>query len=405
MKDTELLHMALGLAAPWQVISVEFDASQKRLDINLGFSKGSTFCCPGCSQENQKSHDTIKKTWRHLDFFEHEAYLSAKVPRVKCERCGVHLVTVPWARAGSGFTLLYEAMVMTLSKWMPVKNIGAFSGEHDTRLWRVLHHYVNEARANQLHENVRHVGVDETSAKRGHDYVSVFVDLEQPAVLFATEGKDASTVKRFKQDLVEHQGKAENITEICSDMSPAFIKGTRKNFPDAELTFDKFHIMKVLGDAVDEVRRAERKDRPELNRTRYIWLKNPKNLKKSELKKLEEMQIQNLNLETMRAYHIRLNFAELFQQPLCKAEAFFNEWYNWASRSGLKPIERAAKTLKEHMRGILRWFTSGINNGILEGINSLIQSAKSRARGYRTKRCLITMIYIIAGKLEFNLPT
>jgi len=123
----------------------------------------------------------------------------------------IWLVDVPWARAGSGFTLLFEAMIMTLVKSMPLKTIAEFVNEHDTRLWRVLHHYVDEAD----HSSIRKVGMDETSSKRGHNYVSLFLDIDGPKNLFATEGKDASTVKRFKQDLTDHNGTPEAIEEVC----------------------------------------------------------------------------------------------------------------------------------------------------------------------------------------------
>ena len=356
-------------------------------------------------QANVKAYDTETKTWRHLNFFQHETYLTARVPRVQCDQCGIRVVDVPWARPGSGFTLLFEAMIMTLAKSMPVKTIAAFVNEHDTRLWRVLHHYVDSARDNADYSQVRQVGVDETSSKRGHNYVSLFVDIEGPKVLFVTEGKDASTVERFKQDLVEHHGTPENIKEVCSDMSPAFISGVEKQFPDAQITFDKFHIMKIINEAVDEVRRQEQKERPELARTRYIWLKNPVNLKLSQVATLEGLTVKKLNLKTSRAYHIRLNFQELFSQPPHIAEVFLKKWFFWATHSRLEPIKQAAYTIKRHWDGILRWFQSNINNGILEGINSLIQAAKAKARGYRTTRNLIAMIYLIGGKLDFKLPT
>jgi len=129
---------------------------------------------------------------------------------------------------------------------MPVKTIGQFVNEHDTRLWRVLHHYVDDAREKADHSQVKKVGMDETSRRRGHNYVSLFVDLDGPRVLFATDGKDASTVKRFKQDLIEHKGDPKAIEEMCCDMSPAFISGVEKQFPEAQLTFDRFHVMKVI---------------------------------------------------------------------------------------------------------------------------------------------------------------
>ena len=257
MKDTELLQLALGLAPPWQVSTAEFSPDEKRLDIRLDFPKGSTFTCPKCGVAGVKAHDTVEKTWRHLNFFQHEAYLTARVARIDCSKCGTHLVEVPWSRPGSGFTLLFEAMIMILAKAMPVKTIADFVNEHDTRLWRILHHYVEKARKAADHSKVKHVGLDETSRRRGHNYVSLFVDLDETRVLYATDGKDASTVDRFKKDLVAHGGDPDAIEEMCCDMSPAFISGVEKHFPRAHITFDKFHVLKILNEAVDQVRREE----------------------------------------------------------------------------------------------------------------------------------------------------
>jgi transposase len=405
MKDTDLFQLALGLQAPWQVSKVEFDSAKSQLTIMIDFPKGSRFSCPACGQADCKAYDTEQKRWRHMNFFQHETYLTARVPRSDCPQCGPRLVAVPWARPGSGFTLLFEAYVILMAQQMPVNSLGQLMGEHDTRLWRLLHHYVHSAREQVDMSATERVGMDETSKSRGHDYVSLFVDLDERKVIFATEGKDATTVERFSQDLAAHQGAPESVEEVCCDMSPAFINGVGQHLPNAQFTFDKFHVIKIINDAVDQVRREEQQLRPELKHSRYVWLKNPQNLKVSQSRQLETLDVKGLNLKTARAYHIRLNFQEFWQQPLDQAESFLKKWYFWATHSRLQPMIEAARTIKRHWQGVLRWFTSQINNGILEGINSLVQAAKARARGYRSARNLITMIYLLAGKLEFDLPT
>ena len=369
MRDVDIFQMALGLTPPWQVESCEFSPEKKRLDIRLSFPKGSVFVCPECGQTGLKAYDTVEKSWRHLNFFEHEAWLFAKVPRVKCAKCGVKLVSVPWARPGSGFTLLFEALVLSMAGAMPVKSLAESIGEQDTRIWRVLHHYVDEARKQETYANVSSFGVDETASKRGHNYVSVFIDTATHKVLFATEGKDALTIQRFKEDFEEHGGLPEKITEACCDMSQAFVTGVETNFPNAHITFDRFHIMKVLNEAVDEVRREEAKTRPELVKSRYMWLKNPENLHKAQRKQLDALTLPKLNLKTTRAWHLKLNFQELFQQTPDEAEGFLKRWYFWATHSQLAPMKRAAATIRRHWNGILRWFTSKINNGILIRLN------------------------------------
>jgi transposase len=405
MKETELIQIALMLTPPWKVSECQFDVNQTRLDIHLDFIRGSRFFCPDCGQAECAVHDTVPKSWRHLNFFQHDTYMHARVPRIKCNTCGVRVVTVPWARDDSGFTLLFEAYIMLLAPSMPVKKIGELVAEHDTRLWRLIQHHVDKAREEADYSNVKQLGVDETSSKRGHNYVTIVVDLKESKTIFATEGKDSTTIGRFKDDLTEHKGKPESITDVSCDMSPAFIKGIKENLPNAKITFDKFHLLKTLNTAVDEVRRQEKKGCPELKNTRYIFLKNPENLTKKQSEQLKGIKLKDLNLKTMRAYHLRLNFQELWLQPPEQAEGFLKKWYYWATHSRIEPIKEAAKTMKLHWDGILNWFESKISNGILEGINSLVQAAKARARGYRTNDYLITMIYLITGKLQFNLPS
>ena len=406
MKETDLLQKALGLTDPWKVVSVNFDSAKGRLDIEIDFEKGATFDCPSCGVAGCKAHDTEFKHWRHLNFFQHETYLHARVPRAGCSDCGPHVVDLPWARLGSGFTLLFEAFIMTLAKQMPVNAIARLVGEHDTRLWRILKHYVDEARKHLDMSEVHRAGVDETSRKKHHQYVSVVMDLDQSSVLYATEGKGAEVIESFAQDLEAHGGDRSNIEEVCCDMSPAFISGVKQYLPEAQLTFDKFHVLKVINEAVDKVRIEEQRQHPELlKKSKYVWLKNPDNLNDHQKERLASLRLKDLNLKTARAYHIRLNFQDFWKQSPLEAESFLKRWYFWATHSRLEPIKQAAYTIKRHWDGVLRWATSRINNGILEGINSLIQAAKARARGYRSARNFITMIYIIAGKLEFDLPT
>jgi transposase len=397
------LEKALGLPEPWMVTKDEFNLQEQRLDITIDFKKGSLFPCPECSVES-KVHDAKEKTWRHLNFFQHETYIHARVPRVECSRCGTKTVEVPWARPRSGFTLLFEALIMTLVREMPVAAIAALIKEHDTRIWRVLHHYVEEARQKADYSEVKRIGMDETASSRGHHYITLFIDLDEKRLLFGTEGRDQCVVRTFSRDLQAHGGNPAQIRQVCSDMWPAYIKGVKDCFPEAEITFDRFHIMKIMNAAVDQVRREEAKTRGELKSTRYLWLKNPSKLTAKQKQAMEKMPTHNL--KTARAYQIRLTFQELFAQPTRKAgEAFLKRWYYWATHSRLDPIIAAAKTIKKHWEGILNWFDSMISTGILEGYNSLIQAAKSRARGYRTIRNLITMAYLVAGKLDFALPT
>jgi transposase len=403
MQDRDLFALALGLSKPWYVSSVEFEPEKKRLELRIDFESGGTFPCPECGAAGCKAYDTEERTWRHLNFFQYETHLRARMPRVSCGKHGVRPVVAPWSRPGSGFTLLFEALVMTMAAHMPVRAIARLLGVTDMRLWRVIDHYVEQARRERDDSEVRRVGIDETSRRRGHDYISVFVDLDRAKVLYVTEGKDSSTVARFAEDLVAHDGAPAQIEEVCIDMSGAFVKGVGDSLPEASITFDKFHVMKLIGDAVDQTRRAERATYPELKGQRYALLRNPETMSNAQLEFASSLLLKRTSAKTARAFHLKLAFGDLWHQPAERAEAYLKKWCSWAIRSRVPAMVQAAKTIKQHWNGVLRWFHSRISNGLLEGLNSLIQSAKARARGFRTTRNLANIIYLIAGKLDLAL--
>lgn len=401
MNERTLFQLALGLSEPWFVSDTKFDPAAKRLDLFLDFKRGHAFPCPECGKPG-KAYDTEEKIWRHLNFFQHEAYLHARVPRMRCEDHGVRLVEVPWGRNQSGFTLLFEALVMMLAREMPVKVIAELLGVTDKRLWRVLKHYVLADVEKMDLSKMTSMGVDETAARRGHHYVSLFVDMDERKVVFVTEGKDAQTIEAFAGHLVSHGGTPEAVREVTCDMSPAFISGVEAHLPEAAITFDRFHVVKLLNTAVDEVRRQEQRTEPGLKSTRYIWLKNPGNLTNAQAAKVHGLS--RSKLRTARAYRMKLVFQEIYSLPGNLAEAAMEGWYQWGIRSRLKPIVEFAQMLRRHWDGVLRWFTSRLNNGLLEGLNSLVQAAKARARGYRSMEYFKLMIYMIAGHLGL-LPT
>ncbi|MCR2830250.1 MULTISPECIES: ISL3 family transposase [Acidithiobacillus] len=378
MVPEELFSLALGLVPPWLVDDVTFQVEEKRLDLHINFPKGSRFACPVCGEECPV-HDTREHTWRHMDFFQHEAYLHARVPRVMCPEHGV--------------------------REMPVLTVARLIGETDTLLWRVIDHYVPEARTRVDMAHVHAVGVDETSSRRGHDYITLFVDLEARRLLFATPGKDVSTFARFATDLEAHGGSAEAVTDVSMDLFPAFQKGAKEHLPNAQVTFDRFHLMKLVNEAVDAVRRSEAFTQPDLKKTRWLWLKNERKLKVKQKEKLQAL-LKDQNLKTAQAYQFRLTFQDIFTiKNRHQGATLLKAWLENAKTSDLPPIVKVAYTIMNHWDGVLHWFESQITNGILEGFNSLIQSAKAKARGYRTHKNFINMAYLILGKLDLRLPT
>jgi transposase len=402
------LEKILELEEPWFIQDIMLNQEEARIDIYLDFKKGGTFACPLCGAGNCKVHDTTEKTWRHLNLFQYRAYLHARVPRANCPEHGAQMVNVPWARKGSGFTLLFEAFAMSLVRLMPVASAARILGEWDTRIWRIAHHYVDKAVEEQDLSELSAVGVDETARKRGHNYISAFVDLDKKGAVFVTEGKGKDTLKAFKDFLQGHGqghgGSAGNIKDFSIDMSQAFIAGIEEHFPESRITFDKFHVMKLMNEALDEVRRMEQLDNKDLKKTRYIWLKNPENLSKKQKETLSELTGPKSNLKAARAWRIKLALQNVFTRNSRWAPYFLDKWYWWASHSRLEPITRLAKTIKRHRQGILNYVKTKVTNGVLEGLNSLFKAAAAKARGYRTIKNAITAYYLVAGRFELGLP-
>jgi len=404
--EKKLFSMALGIEEPVYIEEIEFDSSMGELHIHMNFRRGGRFDCSECGETLLSVHDTVEKTWRHLNFFQYKCYIHLRTPRTKCPICGDRLWIPPWGRKQSGFTLLFEAFVMALAKEMPISRIGELVSEQDTRIWRIVKHHVEKAYAEKSFASVKKVGCDETSSRKGHNYVTVFADMNSGKVLFATKGKNAATVKAFAEELQGHEAIPEQIKEATIDMSPAFISGMTDYLPKAEITFDKFHVIQALNKALDEVRRMEQKKNPLLKSTRYIWLKNPGNLTKKQKNKKAEL-LCHQNLKTAKVYQMKLVFQDIYQnikEPRV-AEAAIRKWLSWAVRSRIEPVKKFAKMVKSHFDGIMRYFTSRLTSGAMEGINSRIQGVKRRARGFRNISNFIIMIYLEAAGLDLALPT
>jgi len=406
MLTKELFEVALNVVEPWFIKDVKFDVEKKRLDIHIDFHKGSEFYYE--SKEDNirgkfKAYDTQEKEWRHLNFFEHECYLHARVPRVEITEGKPRLIRPPWAGLNNGFTMLFEALVLQLASHMPVHTVSQIIKESDYKIWSLLERYVNKSLASNDYSQLNAVGMDETSKRKGHDYITLFVDLNKKKTIFITEGKDQKTVKAFVEDLKSHKGNPETIKDVSCDMSPAFIRGVTKFLPQAKITFDKFHIMKIINTAVDQVRREEALTQSELKGHRYIFLKNESNLTIKQKKVREELSISKLNLKSIKALHIRENFQEIYNAESYEGfKTLLKKWYFWATHSRIEPIKKAAYTIKNHWEGVLRWKESQINNGLLEGLNSLIQAAKVKARGFRSTRCFRIIAFLVTGNLDFS---
>lgn len=407
MKANDLLTLGLGLVEPWRVVGQELDVTKRPSELRLAVEagRGASYPCPECGAFC-KAHDFKEFTWRRLNFFQHHCLITARVPRVRCPEHGLRRVQVPWAREGSGFTLLFVQVVMTLAREMPVARIAAFVGTTDQRLWRVINHYVSQAADAISLAGLEAFGLDETAAKRGHRYVTVFVDMDRETrpVVFATPGKGKEAVQSFRKRLEAQGGRPDNVLEVVSDMAGSFLAAVKKHFPQAEVTVDWFHVVQVFTKAVDEVRKAESRERALPKGARWGVLKGWETAKtQTQEEALKELESEAF--ATGVAYRVKeqlrwIRRAETSQAARWRATNFLK--YARAVVAGqplLKPLQKALGTFEKHLERILYRWRSWHTNARLEGLNGLFQAARARARGYRNTANFITMIYLIAAPL------
>jgi len=398
MDELTLFTMALGLSKPWHVADIRFSKEEGRLDLKIDFSRGARFPCPSCGEEERDVHDTKDRTWRHLNFFQYETYLHARVPRVRCGKCGIRQVEVPWARPRSGFTLLFEMLVLQLSREMSVAGVAEVTGEQTNRIWRILGHYVERARRRVDLSGFRILGMDEFSLRKGHVYMTSFSDLEASRVIYLGESRRKEVVEEFVEDLKGRGADPGQIELVCCDMWDPYLHGLRNHVCQAQVVFDRFHIMHQVNKAIEKVRWLEQRENKVLKKTRYLWLKNPRNLTREQKEQLEKLK--RLDLKTARAYHIKLALARFWElKDPGRAALDLKRWYFWATHSRLRPIIEVAKAIKRYWDGVVSFTTSRITNGVVEGLNSKIKTAMKRAYGFKHVAYLRTIVYLVAGKL------
>jgi transposase len=393
-----LFGQALGLGSGWKVLKSEMDVEGRQLRLWLDFERGAQFACPECGQWCPV-HDTVEKKWRHLDFWQHRTELIARVPRIDCQKHGVLQTSVPWARPGSGFTLMMEAMVLLLCQQMSVSAAARHLGEGDTRLWRVIDHYVMEAHKKKDWSGVLRLMVDETSARRGHRYVTVILDADSRDLLLMVEGRSGEAIAEFARQMPAHGAHPEQIQEVIMDMSPAYIGGASQAFPKARIVFDLFHVMKLAGEALDEVRKSLRKQGADM--LGALWALRGNAWSRSQEQQLRREQLCKNYPKLGRAMALR----DALQDVLAGEDiSSLRWWLGWACRSRLDPFRKLARTIKEHLHGVLAYMETRLTNAAIEAVNGILQMAKRMARGFRNFHYFRLAAYLKAGRLNIEVP-
>jgi transposase len=397
----QLFESALGITAPWYVHSVDFDAAQRQLNIAVDFVAGTRFGYVGIAGEHPV-HDTQIKRLRHLNFFQHECFLEVRLPRVRLPDGSVRLVEPSWVGQLSGFTLLFEALVLMLAQQMPFAAVARVVNLTWHRVHAICSRYVELALATANLSTVSSVAVDETSYRRGHEYLTLVADMQARRVVFVTTGKDATTLERFAAYLSEHDGSPEQVSSVSIDMSPAFIKGVNEHLPEARVTFDKFHVVAHASKALDTVRRQQQKLDPQLKGMRWTLLKDADKLNLAQLTDLEALVSQYTTSRTARAWLYREQLRDILdRKQINVVSEMLQQWCTNVMRSKVEPMKDVVRLIRRHFDGIVAWTQTRQTNGFIEAINGLFQAAKRKARGYGRFETMRTVLFLIAGKLNF----
>jgi transposase len=349
-------------------------------------SPGSRFAAPGV-EGLHRVHDTQTKRLRHLNFFHHECYLVVRTPRVKLPDGRVVQIEPDWFGKLSGFTLLFEALVLALAQQMTFAAVARLVDESWHRVHAICSRYVDLAVAQADLSPVTAAAIDETACRGpsahgldpwgGHDYLTIAADADERKVVFVTEGRDATTIARFAEHLAAHKAQPEQITTVSIDMSPAFIRGVANHLPRARITFDKFHVVVHASAALDHTRRLEQRRDPSLKGLRWTLLKDRQRLSAEARADLGALISHAATKRTARAWLYREGLrAILDRTQINVVAAMLKQWCTNVLRSKVTPMKDVARMVRRHFDGIVAWTQTRQTNGFIEALNGLFQAAR-----------------------------
>ncbi len=400
-----MIESSLGLTEPWYVKGIEFHESEPAIHIYVEVKKGARIACPICGSETKRyGYETKERIWRHGDCMFYPSFVHCRRPKVLCPKCGVKQVNAPFERKDSRFTLMFEGYAMLIMANMPIAQTGRVLRCNEKSLTNILGYWVDKAVDDRSLADVKNIAIDETSFKKGHEYVSVVIDAMKRAVIDVEPGKDKSVVQSFAQKLKEKGGDCFKIGTVTSDMSAAFLSASKENFPNATHAIDKFHVKQMMLKALDKVRKSEQKEsfeKRELFRGRRLFMIPEKKMNDEQKTALQSLSKQYP--KTGRAFRIVAMLDDFYNaETIEDTEKIFDGLYSWMRRSRLPDMKNTALTLNKHKELILNYFSCRLTNAICEGINSIIQSAKRAARGFHTFKGFSSKIYLVAGKLTLS---
>lgn len=405
MDDRSLYATILGLEQPWDVERVELRESEQAVHVWVKARSGTPWVCPKCGASGPV-YDHVERSWRHLDTCQFRTLLHAAVPRVECPAHGVRTIRVPWAERRSQFTLLFERLAIAWLKEATPAAVARRLGLTWEEANGIVERAVRRGLTRRGSVAGRRLGIDEHSYLRHFEFVTMVCDLDKRHVLHVADQRTAETLEPYFQSLTPEE--RSGIEAIAMDMWEPYRKTVRAYVPeaDAKIVFDKFHVMRHVIEAVDQVRRQEHRELRKrgdrrLTNTKFLWLKNPAHL--SDAMRAELNRLRRSTLKAARAWALKESFNQIWQyRSIPAARAFFHRWQQWAKRSRLKPMIQVAGLIARHLENILTYLTHRITNAATEGLNAKIQWIKYSSRGFRDRERFKLAILFHCGGLDLE---
>lgn len=362
--------------------------------------------CNTCQRRYSGYDSQASRLWRHLGLGSLRIWLRYAPRRARCRSCNLTCVEhLPWASPNSGFTMAFEEMcayLAQLTDWTSVtKLLGIDWRTVGVIIGRVVDRKLDPSRL----EGLRRIGVDEFSYRKRHRYITIVVDHDSRRVVWTGEGKGAKALTRFFAEIGPEA--CRQIETVTMDMSAGYRRVVLDNAPRAVIVFDRFHVQKLAGEALDQVRRQVVREADDgefaraIKRSRWPLLKNAEDATKKDARKLSE--VERTYKPLYRAYLLKeaLRRALSRKQPW-RARRDLREWIGWAARSRLEPFKRLSRTIRKHLDGILAYIELRLTNGLVEGINAKSRMIARRAFGFHSAHALMGMILLCSGGLELD---
>lgn len=399
-KASELLEHILDFGPDWEVTNIAIDDANRQVEVHIDFV-GDRAPSPAGDQRLPIYDHRSERRWRHLNLMQYQTWIVCRLPRVRTADGKVRTVQAPWADSNQRYTFWFEALAIELAQLTqsPSKAAGFLATSYDV-MCGIIDRAVTRglARRNAQSLDIRRLALDEKSFRRGHRYITVLSCPDTGRVYEVALGRKQEDAQDALQRLDRQVGLHE-VEAVSMDMWKAYMNSVAEELPAARIVHDKFHIMAWLNKAVDQVRRKEVKQEPALKKTRYIWLKNPENHTDKQATRFE--QINQMNLQTGRAWQIKENFKGLYRQdsPM-EGFYYFLQWFRHVGQQAIGACQKVAIMIDKHLGGILNYLSDAITNARAEQVNSKIQRLKSIARGYRNFDNFRNAILFYFGKLD-----